>query len=118
MYWLIAMVLLAIPSLAHPWSIEWDRNPDTDQVEFYSVYLCQTKGCPDSALVKLTDKIPQPPAGVNPKWTIPAGISGRVAVSASNRITPAQDLYQESGLSVSLPFVVTPVGIGALRVKQ
>lgn len=119
---MIAVVLLvmALPSFAQAWVLEWDRNADTEGVGSYQVYSCLTKGCVDTALIKVPGAIIQQPAvaiapalQVNPSWAIPANTEGRLAITA---IDVAGN---ESLMSVSLPFdAIGPTTAKNLRLRR
>ena len=91
--------MLMIPT-AEAADLAWDRNTEADMKD-YQVWACFTPSC---VVIKspanLQATVPQSASGVVPKWTVPAGQEGSVAVSARDQS------LNESGLSVAVPFDV------------
>lgn len=97
------VLLCAAPAFAL--DLIWTRNTEPDMKQ-YHVYLCKSKGCTATDLGALwVAAVPQPTAGVVPKFTLPANVEGAVALTAENQ----SGLF--SGVSVSLPFSTMPVPV-------
>ena len=64
---------------AAPTTFVWDRNIETDMLE-YKVYTCSSSAtCVPNLSV---GTVPQPSIGTTPSLAIPAGSQGRAAVTA------------------------------------
>src|SRR5690242_21595740 len=89
-----ALSLFSLPPAAEAKDLLWDRNAETDMQD-YQVWACETPNCvviKTQANLKAT--VPQPAAGVVPKWTLPSTMTeGSLAVSARDKS------LNESGLS-------------------
>ena len=77
---LMGFLSLAVPSWAAvPTQFVWDRNVETDMLE-YRVYTCSSSAtCVPNVSI---GTLPQPPVGTSPTFAIPANSQGRAAVTA------------------------------------
>lgn len=96
---ILLFILEGLSVLSYGATLEWDRNTEADMRD-YEVYTCTPN--PTCTVQQLPANrigvVPQVAMGTVPSFVIPAGIEGKIAVSAS-------DLSgNKSGLSVSLPF--------------
>ena len=94
----LGLFILGSAGLAQALTLQWDRNTEADMA-LYTVYGCATPGCTVTAVPALKiGSVPQPAVGVIPSFVLPAGIEGRVGVTASDLAG------NESGMSVPIPF--------------
>lgn len=95
-------IFLLISSQAFALTAEWVRNAESDMKE-YRMYLCEGANCTIAKTpAMMAATIPQPAVGVIPKWVIPAGKTGSIAVSA------VDTSGNESPLSNIVFFDLTP----------
>jgi hypothetical protein len=96
---LLGLVVAVEPANAQAATVaDWARNAETD-MSGYNVYACLTKGCVVAkSPAQFQVAVPQTAAGVRPRWTLPVGQEGALAISA------VDVSGNESGLSVSVPF--------------
>ncbi len=105
---IVSLLALAGIYQALALDVVWDRNPDTQgqMTDTYHVYVCTPAPCTATDIgSQWVASVSQPPVGSLPFFTLPANMSGSVALTAEN-------VAGTSGVSVSLPFtsavVVTP----------
>ena len=99
---LLTGLLLIISSQAFALTAEWVRNVESDMKE-YRMYLCEGASCTIAKTpAMMAATIPQPAVGAIPKWVIPAGKTGSIAVSA------VDTSGNESPLSNIVFFDLTP----------
>lgn len=85
----------------------WDRNTEGD-MDHYNVYACFYVAPATSCTVVQNNAMKQPgsiaqtPVGSVPFWSLPVGKNGVWAVSATDTS------FNESGMSVSVPFDTIP----------
>ena len=93
MRYFLTVLFLLCSSQAFALTAEWERNVETDMKD-YHIYMCLTKDCIvlQTAAMRVNTVI-QTTVGVKPTFTIPAGQSGSMAVSARDTS------LNESGLS-------------------
>jgi hypothetical protein len=108
------IVWCGMVGVGHAANLAWDRNTEGD-MSHYRVYACFTKGCAvvqNNAMLQ-PGTVAQTAVGTVPTWPLPAGKEGTVAVSA------VDTSFNESGLSVSVPFdVVSPATPVNPRLQQ
>ena len=96
--WSIGLLILSSAGMAQALTLQWDRNTEADMA-LYTVYGCATPGCTVTVVPALKiGSVVQPAVGSIPTFVLPAGVEGRVAVTASDLAG------NESGMSVSIPF--------------
>lgn len=101
----IACALALAPTIAAAATeANWARNGEADLLQ-YRVYTCLVKGCTAVKGATAAAVIPQTASGVRPKWDLPQGAEGALAVTAVDTSN------NESGASVSVPFDTAPPAI-------
>lgn len=74
--------LCMMSSSAFALTAEWIRNTESDMKE-YRMYLCDGASCTvQKTSAALAGTIPQVAVGAIPKWVIPTGKTGAIAVTA------------------------------------
>lgn len=93
----LVVFTLSTPVLAK--DLIWDRNTESDMSHYNATY-CTVKGCAvaTSPSTVISPNIPQVGVGVTPRFTLPNGIEGTIAVTATDTAG------NKSGLSVTVPF--------------
>lgn len=98
--------------------VQWNNNAASDNVTFYSVYICTTSSTcvvevttPDAATVT------PPTDGSLPRWTLPANTAGAVAVQANNANGGSNLSAQVSFSTIAGSVPSAPTGVVVIPVS-